>query len=286
MPLHSETKWCYVHRCYSMYVLKYWNVYNYSVYIPGNAVESSVRSQWHQFTSVHLSFCCFRSVFVLGTQWKKWIRTCPCSACTCFISETIQRMLIKFVMNPCHRLRILFIYEFSLLLIHLLVSQLRTTDSGWWCSFVPWHLPSGIAPSYGSFHIFSPFTLMAYCRVGFFVICFCPLCSTFRCSIYLLRFVYFIVSFLNVFFTFVLNTLSYRHSYILLFFILWHVNPLLSTAHNTLGPTRNSRRTGSYNLLLGNGSVNTLAPRRNDVTSTVLSYHVTCVFCVFCVAQQ
>jgi hypothetical protein len=52
------------------------------------------------------------------------------------------------------------------------------------------------------------------------------------------------------------------------------------------GPTRNSRTTELCNPFLGNGSVNTLPRRCNDVTTIVLSYQVTCVFCAFCATQQ
>jgi hypothetical protein len=43
-------------------------------------------------------------------------------------------------------------------------------------------------------------------------------------------------------------------------------------------PTRNNGRTGLCNPFLGNGSVNTLPRRCNNVTTTVNSGHVTCVF--------
>jgi hypothetical protein len=42
--------------------------------------------------------------------------------------------------------------------------------------------------------------------------------------------------------------------------------------------TNNGTR-GLCNPLLDNGSVNTVPRRRNDLTSTVLSYHVTCFLC-------
>jgi hypothetical protein len=46
------------------------------------------------------------------------------------------------------------------------------------------------------------------------------------------------------------------------------------------GPTRDNKTTEICNPFLGNGSINTLPRRCNDVTTTVHSYRVTCVFCV------
>jgi hypothetical protein len=44
-------------------------------------------------------------------------------------------------------------------------------------------------------------------------------------------------------------------------------------------PTRNNITTGLCNPFLGNSSVNTLPRKCNDVTTTMGSCHVTCVFC-------
>jgi hypothetical protein len=62
-------------------------------------------------------------------------------------------------------------------------------------------------------------------------------------------------------------------------YILWHVNPLLDNTRNTHGPTRNSRTMWLCNTLLGNGSVNTIPRRCNNVTATVGSRDVICAFC-------
>jgi hypothetical protein len=45
------------------------------------------------------------------------------------------------------------------------------------------------------------------------------------------------------------------------------------------GPTPSSRTTGLCNPFIGNGLVNTLLSRCNDITTTVDSCHVTDVFC-------
>jgi hypothetical protein len=79
------------------YVLKYWNVYNYRVYISGNAFESSVRSQRQQFTVDNILSYTSLSIALHTVEEVNACRSLLC-------------MLIKFVvMNRGYNLPI-FIY--------------------------------------------------------------------------------------------------------------------------------------------------------------------------------